>query len=76
MNETAELGFGAILVVDELDFDGLHWSYGKYSLANSRSETTEKSLVRRQVSAFIDVSLFQLLESAKSDRRNDNERNT
>ena len=42
VGEAAELGVGRPLIVDELDFDGLHRGHGQHGLRNAGSEATEK----------------------------------
>ena len=42
MSKAAKLGVDRPLIIDELHFDGLHWSHGQHSFSNTGSEATEE----------------------------------
>ena len=42
MGKAAKLGVGRPLIVDELHFDGLHWSHSQHGFSDSGSEATEE----------------------------------
>ena len=57
------------LVIDELDFDGLHGGDRKNGLANTRPQAAQEPLVRTQVAIAVHVALLELLKRAKSAQR-------
>ena len=57
------------LVIDELDFDGLHGGDRKNGLANTRPQAAQEPLVGTQVAIAVHVALLELLKRAKSAQR-------
>lgn len=58
VEETPELWVSRALVIDEFDFDRLHWGHGKYGLCHSSPKTTQEPFAGGQVAILVHIVFF------------------
>lgn len=67
VEEAAESGVGGLLVVDELDLDGLHGRHGEDGLADAGAEAAEHAVDGGEVAALVHRAGLEVLEAAEAE---------